>query len=310
MNYDERLAAAKANIRRRDKLRSKLRSARQLAKKSRDDQERLQQRLAKEQSDVDALEGLSITGLLHAMLGSKEDKLQKERSELAAAKLKFDQACESARDLGADVQRLGDELALVADADKEFEQVLADKEQYLAEGTNEVSEQLIELAEQVAELTADKKELEEVVQAGKAALQSMQEIQGTLKSAANWGTFDLIGGGTLTTLAKHSKIDAAKGQARTAQRRLIQFEEELADADQDLDSSLDIGGLATFADYFFDGLIADWIVQSKIQKAQSVCDRTTLKVQKALRLCTSRLEEVGSKLSSKEQQKRELIEDA
>ncbi|TWU47299.1 hypothetical protein Poly51_50990 [Rubripirellula tenax] len=68
----------------------------------------------------------------------------------------------------------------------------------------------------------------------------------------------------LTTMAKHSKMDAAKSQARISQRKLMQFEEELADADERLHVSLQIDGFSKFADYFFDGLIADWIVQSKI----------------------------------------------
>jgi hypothetical protein len=29
-----------------------------------------------------------------------------------------------------------------------------------------------------------------------------------------------------------------------------------------------IGGFRTFADFFFDGIIADWLVQSKIQEAR------------------------------------------
>ena len=53
--------------------------------------------------------------------------------------------------------------------------------------------------------------------------------------------------------------------AHTAQRHLRSFQKELADADERLGVSLDIGGFATFADYFFDGLIADWIMQSKIE---------------------------------------------
>ena len=31
---------------------------------------------------------------------------------------------------------------------------------------------------------------------------------------------------------------------------------------------LDVGGFLQFADYFFDGFVADWMVQSKIRSAQ------------------------------------------
>ncbi|MCR4657451.1 MAG: hypothetical protein K5770_14685 [Lachnospiraceae bacterium] len=36
--------------------------------------------------------------------------------------------------------------------------------------------------------------------------------------------------------------------------------------------SVEIGGFLTFADFFFDGFIADILVQSKIGKAQRQCD--------------------------------------
>ena len=75
----------------------------------------------------------------------------------------------------------------------------------------------------------------------------------------------------LSTMAKHSKIDSAKQHAHAAQRQLRRFQEELVDAGQRLNVSLEIGGFSKFADYFFDGLIADWNVQSKIRKASSAC---------------------------------------
>ena len=46
------------------------------------------------------------------------------------------------------------------------------------------------------------------------------------------------------------------------------FQKELRDVEAIQNQHIDIGGLLTFADFFFDGLIADWLVQSKIQNAR------------------------------------------
>jgi hypothetical protein len=43
------------------------------------------------------------------------------------------------------------------------------------------------------------------------------------------------------------------------------FKRELADVRKKIDLGIDIGELASFADFFFDGLIIDWLVQSKIE---------------------------------------------
>lgn len=307
---NERLAIAKANLRQRDKLDSMLRSAQNSLTTARSKQSKLKDVLAKEQADVDALEGLSVTGLFYAMLGSKEQRLERERQELVAAKLKYDQVGDTVEDLSGDVKRLKDALSALGNAESDYEQVLDEKAKYLAANENDTAKNLVELTQQIADLTADQKELGEATSAGQSALRSVEEIQDTLASAANWGALDMFGGGMLTTMAKHSAMDAAKNQARVAQRQLLQFEEELADADERLQVSLEIDGFSMFADYFFDGLIADWIVQSKIQNAKAECSETILRVKTAIRQCNSRLDSVCSEIETLTERKKELIEAA
>ncbi|TWT76484.1 hypothetical protein CA13_69780 [Planctomycetes bacterium CA13] len=309
-DFNERLAIAKANLRQKDKLELMLRSAQNSLTESRRKREQLKEILAKEQADVDALEGLSVTGLFHAMLGSKEQRLEKERQDFIAAKLKYDQVADTVDDLSDDVQRLQEARSHLGDADSRYRRVLAEKADHLSANESNIARELVELTQQIADLTADQKELDEATVAGQSALKSVEKIQVTLASAANWGALDMLGGGLLTTMAKHSKMDAAKNQARTAQRRLLQFKEELADADERLQVSLQIDGFSKFADYFFDGLIADWIVQSKIQKAKAECDKTITCVKVAIRQCKRRLESVESEIETLTESRRELIETA
>tara|TARA_R110002073_G_scaffold335442_4_gene527429 strand:+ start:169 stop:1107 length:939 start_codon:yes stop_codon:yes gene_type:complete len=307
-DFNERLAIAKANLRQKEKLESMLRSARLLLTEAKHEQTSLRQIAEKEHSDLAALEGLSLTGLLHAMLGSKEQRLDKERKEFVAAKLKFDQVTATVDDLREEVQRLTDESSRLENAGTEYERVLVEKEQYLSDNDSDIARKLVELTQRIADLTADQKELDEAVEAGQFALQSVERIRDTLASAANWGVLDMFGGGMLTTMAKHSKIDAAKDQARIAQRRLLRFEEELADADERLQVSLQIDGFSKFADYFFDGLISDWIVQSKIQKAKAECSRIISRVKAAMRECQHRRDSVRSEIKTLKDSKRTLIE--
>lgn len=309
-DFSERLAHAKANLRQKNKLDSMLRSAQNSLSEARSKRSKLKDILTKEQSDVDALEGLSITGLIHAILGSKEQRLEKERQELVAAKLKYDQAADTVEQLSDDVKRLKDALLLLENAESSYEVVLAEKATYLAANENDTARRLIELSQQIADLTADRKELNEAAVAGQSALRSVEEIQGTIASAANWGALDMFGGGMLATMAKHSKMDAAKNQASIAQRKLLQFEEELADADERLRLSLHIDGFSTFADFFFDGLISDWVVQSKIQKAKAECTETISRVKTAISQCQSRLDSVESEIETLTESKNVMIESA
>ena len=45
---------------------------------------------------------------------------------------------------------------------------------------------------------------------------------------------------------------------------------------------IEIGGFLTFADFFFDGLLADILVQSKLRKAQEQIDEAISRVQDIL----------------------------
>lgn len=114
-----------------------------------------------------------------------------------------------------------------------------------------------------------KREIQEAIRAGERALVSLDEAQKELKSARNWGIYDMLGGGLLGTLIKHSKISSASSCLEEAQAHLRQFQRELKDVQGMPDVHIEIGDFLTFADYFFDGLLADYMVQSKINEARS-----------------------------------------
>jgi hypothetical protein len=246
----------------------------------------------------------------YTVLGTKEERLEKERQEFLAAQLKYEEASESRQASEAEVQRIETELQPLAGVEDEYQQLLSEKEAALAAAGDGTAESLLRLSESLADLTADAKELQEAVVAGEQAMQALRSVRSELKSAANWGTFDMLGGGLLSTMAKHSKIDEAKSQAHRAQRYLRHFEEELADADERLHVSLKIDGFSKFADYFFDGLIADWIVQSKIQNAASACENTISQVTSAISTCRRRLTEALEQQQDVAEQRQAFIEQA
>lgn len=119
----------------------------------------------------------------------------------------------------------------------------------------------------------DPQELREAIYAGERALASLRAAQDQLRSAGNWGVADLLGGGMLTTFFKHQRLGDAERSLEVAQSDLRRFESELRDIRQ----SLDISDFLAFADYFFDGFVADLMVQSKIRQAQ---DRVNAAIQR------------------------------
>ncbi|MDD6449003.1 MAG: hypothetical protein PUF78_04700 [Lachnospiraceae bacterium] len=112
------------------------------------------------------------------------------------------------------------------------------------------------------------KEIREAVGAGERALSSLREAERQLNSAGNWGLVDIFGGNTISGLMKHMKVNNASRCVDDARRDLAVFRNELGDIRGIEGLNVDIDGFLTFADFFFDGFVADIFVQSKIREGQ------------------------------------------
>ena len=125
------------------------------------------------------------------------------------------------------------------------------------------------MEEREAYLESQERELGEASAAEQRALATADEILESLSSAEGWGTWDLIGGGIIADLAKHSKLDEAQAAGEYLQSQLRAFRTELADVTISADFQVNIDGFLRFADYVFDGIFADWAVLDRINQAQA-----------------------------------------
>ena len=125
-------------------------------------------------------------------------------------------------------------------------------------------------------------EINEAYAAGERALQSLYAAQDYLRSAGNWGIFDMLGGGFISTMAKRSKMRDANACMQQAQNDLLRFQQELKDVTSIPGLHLEMDDFLGFADWFFDGLLADLLVQSRIREAQAKVDAAIEQVHLAL----------------------------
>ena len=63
-------------------------------------------------------------------------------------------------------------------------------------------------------------------------------------------------------------MNEASSYMEEAKRNLTVFQKELRDVNGTYNLQMDIGGFLSFADFFFDGFIADYLVQTKIRDAK------------------------------------------
>lgn len=224
--------------------------------------------LSKEETDVKRLERTTATSLLFSLLGKKYEKLDKEQQEAYAAKLKYDAAVRQLDDCKSRKQELSRERASLALCSGEYDRIYARLQEQLR-ADPAYAGRLCELEQQRGVAASQLRELDEAIMAGNAAMEQIQSVEDCLGSAENWGTWDLLGGGLISDMAKHSKLDEAQSGAEHLQVLLSRFHTELADVRIDARlGAVNVDGFLRFADYFFDGLITDWSVLSRIHDSQ------------------------------------------
>ena len=136
-------------------------------------------------------------------------------------------------------------------------------------------------------MTNNLKEINDVQKIIDEILSLIDEADTKFNKARNWGFFDILGGGFITDLFKHSNLDSASDIMNKINYLLKDLQRELDEVVTPTDFSMNTNTFASFADFIFDGVLADAYMQSKIM--------SSLKELKNLR---STLLNLKSKLSS------------
>ncbi len=243
----------------------------------------LEQELKKENLDVEKVNKMGVSALFHTILGNREKQIEKERQEALAAQLKYDDITEQIEDTKRQISELRSERSELRDYESKFNALYQQKYAMLKQN-NENAEKITELEQKISLYKANLKEISEAISAGNSVIHSLTRVAGSLDSAEGWGKWDMWGGGGLITdLVKHSHIDDARDAASEVQMLLNRFRTELTDVKISSQISIDVDGFVKFADFFFDGLISDWVVQSRIHDSQASVDQVMGQVNSVIR---------------------------
>ena len=236
-----------------------------------------------EQEDVEKLEGRSFANYFYQVIGKLDDKLDEERKGAYAAKVKRDAAERELAGVEADIQEIQSQLAEIRIAEAQYKEALEKKRDDLKASGTQTANEIIELEERIAALEAQKREIKEAISAGYSARGTADRILAELEDADGWNTWDLIGGGGIIThMAKHSHLDSAQDLVQELQSKLRRFKTELADIQITANMQVNVDGFLRFADYFFDGLFADWAVGDRISQSQSSVSSTKSQINRTL----------------------------
>jgi hypothetical protein len=216
------------------------------------------------------------------MMGKKEERLDKEREEAYAAKVKYDAAARELSAIEEDILRSEAEINRLKGSEQQYERMLRDKAEEIKNTGSDEAEEIFQAEERIAYIENQLKEINEALVAGEKALSITNRVLSNLDSAEGWGTWDLLGGGMISGMAKHSHLDEAQKLVEDLQVQLRRFKTELTDVTIDADIQVSIDCFLHFADYFFDGLFADWAVLDKINQSQTKVKDTKVQIERVL----------------------------
>lgn len=267
-DINQQLEEAQQKLFRRNKIVAMLNELREQQKDAVQREKKLMNTLEQEMRDVDQLEAKSVTHLFYSVLGKLGEQVEKERKEALAAKLKYDQTVLEVEQLSKQIQQLEEELVQYKDSQEMYDRLFERKKEHMVNSHSATGEQILMLTEELARVKNNQSEIDEAIRAGEAVCSHIDRALDSLNSAEGWGTWDLLGGGLVSDLMKHSHIDDAKSKADEIQQKLSQFRTELADVRIQNDIHFETDGFGKFADFFFDGLIADWCMQTRISESK------------------------------------------
>lgn len=238
---------------------------------------------SKEERDVERLEGGSLAALFYGMTGRKSEKLDKEQREAYEAAVRHDTVLGELETMDYEIQQLERRKHSMNELENKLENAIRERKEWLKANCPEKAQDILDAEARIAGLRGQLKEIQEALEAGKSAKRTTEDIKKSLSSAESWGTWDVLGGGMITTMVKHSHLDEAQNQINVLQQRLRTFRTELVDVSFDSDIQVQIDGFLRFADYFWDGIFSDWMVLGKIHDSQSQIYEVGAKLDNVLR---------------------------
>jgi len=242
-----------------------------------------------EKQDVDLLERLTLKALFATILGSKEEQIQKERQDLLMVEMQTRSTKHLIDSLQAEVNHLQDQISQLKNIEDDYQRAFKQKEQYLINQNPKTASEIVQNSNRVAQTRNQIKEIEEAIRAGQNVQEGLEQMLESLNAASNWGTWDMLGGDLLVTMIKHDHMDTARDISDLVKAKITTFRRELTDVSQFEDINIDMEPLERFGDLWLDGILFDWMVQSKIIRSREHTQSAIRQVNEILQSLKTRL---------------------
>lgn len=252
----------------------------------------LEQKMILEKKDVERLEGKSLAAFYYHAFGKRNEKLEGERREFYAARVKYDAAVRELKSVELDLECTEEDLQDLQDCEQRYVRAMEEKRRAIETSGTQQSRELVEKEQDLNFLKGQERELREAIEAGTAALRVSNDMVLSLKHVEGLGLVERLGAGFLTDMAKREVLDDAQKNVEQLQIQLQKFNKELADVKLRDNLSVGMGKLLKFTDTYFENLLTVETPAERMKESIRQVDETRDLILGMLRQLQTHLEEV------------------
>lgn len=267
----------------------------------------LESKMVSERKDVDQLEGRSLAAFFYFVLGKKDEKLNEERREYYAARVKYDAARRELDAVETDIQSTEEDLYDLRDCEQRYAEAIEEKRIAIENAGNQLSQDFLEKEHALNTLRRQEQDLEEAIAAGTNVLRTASDVLNALRNMENLSYLDRLGHNPLTDMAKHETLDEAQKNVELLQVELQRFNKELSDIPKRESLQGSIDRILKFSDDFFENLFMDASVPERLRQSYAQVENTLDPTLGILRQLQTRLEEVRHKQTTAKAEVDDLI---
>lgn len=243
----------------------------------------------KEQADVKKLEGKTFAAFYYGLIGKIDEKLTVERAEALAAQAKLESAENELQEVRKNISKHETELQALSGCDEQYNALLKEKRTAINESANPQAAEILRIEEEIAAAEYRLKEIDEALDAGDDAKEFAKDVLCELNSAEEWGTYDVVGGGLVAGISKHSHLDSAQKKLWYMRESIEQFRTEISDVEIHADLLVSVDSFSQFADIYIDDIFSDFCMLDQIKNSKSQVRHVIAQINDVIRrLCETK----------------------
>ena len=230
--------------------------------------EGLEEKQNKEFKDVEKFNKISVVNIISTIFNCREEKLYKEEQEYLEAKLRYEEYRVTVEALKNDLETTKSRIESISNYEERYEELIQQKSEILKGIDLNKRLELEEIEDSINRYVKEGIEIKEAIDEAINCDFTVNSALKYLNDASGLATWDILGGGTITSIMKHDAVKSAQKEIERLGYAITKLEKELSDINM-MNILGDFNNIESsyLVDVFFDNIFTDISVSNKIDSS-------------------------------------------